>query len=129
MVILRAFLALVAGFATMALLVIVVTALLRKLTPGWVGEGSKPRPGYIFVNLGYSFLAAAAGGYVTAWAAQRNPLIHVLALGISVLLLAALSALQSRGQQPVLYALALVAISPLGVLAGGLVRLRVLGVL
>ena len=129
MVILHAFLALVAGFATMALLVIVITALLAKLTPSWVGERGNPRPAYIFVNLGYSFLAAAAGGYVTAWAAQRNPLIHVLALGITVLLLAALSALQQRGQQPIWYMLSLVAISPFGVLAGGLVRLRVLGVL
>lgn len=129
MVILHAFLALASGLATMVLLVIVITALLAKLTPSWVGERGKPQPAYIFVNLGYSFLAAAAGGYVTAWAAQRNPLIHVLALGITVLLLAALSALQQRGQQPIWYLLALVAISPLGVLAGGLVRLRVLGVL
>ena len=129
MVILHAFLALVAGFATMAVLVIALTALLGKLTPGWVGEQGKPRPGYIFVNLGYSFLAAAAGGYVTAWAAAANPLVHVLALAIVVLALAALSALQSRGKQPIWYALALVAVSPLGVLAGGLVRLRVLGIL
>ncbi len=129
MVVLHAFLALVSGFATMAALVLVITALLRRLTPGWVGEDGKPKPGYVFVNLGYSFLAAAAGGYVTAWIAQHNPLIHVLALAITVLLLAALSALQQRGKQPVWYMLALVAITPLGVLAGGLVRLRVLGIL
>jgi hypothetical protein len=53
----------------------------------------------------------------------------VLALGIVVLALAALSALQSRGKQPIWYQLALVAISPIGVLAGGLVWLRVLGIL
>jgi hypothetical protein len=140
MVVLHAFLALASGFATMAVLVMLVTALLQKLTPGWVGESGKsgrgtsapvatPNPGYVFVNVGYSFLAAAAGGYVTAWIAQKNPLIHVLALAITVLLLAALSALQQRGQQPLWYALMLVALTPLGVLAGGLVRLRVLGVL
>lgn len=129
MVILHAFFALLAGFVTMALLVIVITAALAKLTPGWVGEQGKPRPGYVFVNLGYSFLAAAAGGFVTAWAAIANPLVHVLALAIVVLVLAGLSALQSRGKQPIWYALALVAISPFGVLAGGLVRLRVLGIL
>jgi hypothetical protein len=129
MVILHAFLALVAGFATMALLVIVLTALLAKLTPGWVGDQGKPKPAYIFVNLGYSFIAAAAGGYVTAWASVANPLIHVLALGIVVLAMSALSALQSRGKQPVWYALTLLAVTPLGVLAGGLVRLRVLGIL
>jgi hypothetical protein len=126
-VILHAFLALAAGFATMALLVIGLTALLTCMVPSWKEAAGKVPSGYAFVNLGSSFLAAAAGGYVTAWAAVANPLIHVLALGIVVLALAALSALQLRGKQPIWYALALVAISPVGVLAGGLVWLRVLG--
>ena len=129
MVTLHAFLALAAGFLTMAVLVAALTALLARLTPSWVGEKGKPQPGYIFVNLGYSFLAAAAGGYVTAWLAVSNPLFHVLALGIIVLALAALSALQSKGKQPIWYQLTLVALTPLGVLAGGLVRLRVMGIL
>jgi hypothetical protein len=94
-----------------------------------VGEEGNPQPGYIFVNLGYSFLAAAAGGYVTAWLAVANPLFHVLALAIIVLALAALSALQAKGKQPVWYQLTLVAMTPIGVLAGGLVRLRVMGIL
>ncbi len=113
----------------MVLLVIAMTALLMRMVPSWTGAESKLEPGYVFVSLGYSFLAGAAGGYVTAWVAAANPLIHVLALGLVVLALAALSALQSRGKQPVWYALALVAISPLGVLAGGLVWLRVTGIL
>ncbi len=129
MVILHAFIALVAGFAVMVTLVISITALLTRMVPSWVSDQGRPQPGYVFVNLGYSFLAAAAGGYVTAWIAQANPLVHVLALGMVVLALAALSALQSRGKQPIWYQLALVAISPLGVLAGGLLRLRVLGIL
>ena len=129
MVVLHAFLALVAGYAVMAALVIGMTALLQKTVPSWVSTEGRPQAGYVFVNVGYSFLASAAGGYVTAWASAENPLVHVLALGIIVLALAALSAMQVRGKQPVWYALALVAIGPLGVLAGGLVRLRVLGIL
>jgi len=129
MVIFHAFLALAAGFATMVLLVIVLMALLKRMVPSWTGAEGKVEPGYAFVSLGYSVLAAAAGGYVTAWAAVANPLYHVLALGMVVLALAALSALQSRGKQPIWYALALVAISPIGVLAGGLVWLRVVGIL
>jgi hypothetical protein len=125
----HAFLSLLAGFATMATLVIVVTALLSRLAPEWVGAEGKPEPGYAFVNLGYSFLAAAAGGYVTAWISAENPLIHVLVLGIVVLAMSALSALQSKGKRPVWYALTLLGLMPLGVLAGGLVRLRVLGIL
>lgn len=129
MVTLHAFLALLAGYATMAVLVISMTALLTRLTPGWAGAKGHLPPGYMFVNLGYSFLAASAGGYVTAWAAAANPLYHVLMLAIIALALAALGALQSRGKQPVAYQLALVALTPMGVLAGGLVRLRVAGIL
>ena len=66
---------------------------------------------------------------MTAWVSVANPLVHVLVLGIVVLAMAALSALQSRGTQPVWYALALLALMPFGVLAGGLVRLRVVGIL
>lgn len=129
MVMVHAFLALLAGFATMAVVVTIVTALLMRLVPEWVGAEDRPRPGYAFVNLGYSFLAAAAGGYVTAWLSAANPLIHVLVLGIVVLAMGGLSALQARGKQPVWYALTLLALTPLGVLAGGLVRLRVMGIL
>jgi hypothetical protein len=122
-------LALVAGFAVMALLVFAMTALLTRFVPSWTGTESRPLPGYVFMNLGYSFLAAAGGGYVTAWVATDNPLLLVLALALVVLALAALSALQLRGKQPIWYQLTLVAISPFGVLAGGLARLRVLGIL
>ncbi|HEY1766349.1 MAG TPA: hypothetical protein VGG26_01770 [Terracidiphilus sp.] len=129
LVTLHAFLALIAGFAVMILLVIGATALMKRLIPSWAGAQSQPSPGSVLLNLGCSFLAASAGGYVTAWVAKDNPLYHVLMLGIVVLILAALSALQSRGKQPITLQLALVAIMPLGVLAGGLLRMRVLGIL
>ena len=129
MVILRAFLALLAGFATIGLLITTATAFLKKLTPSWTGPRNSPSIGYVFVNLGASFLAAVAGGYVTAWLAQNNPLFYVLALAIAVLLLGALSAVQQRGRLPIWYLLVLVAFTPLGALAGGLIRLRALGVL
>jgi hypothetical protein len=129
MVIAHAFLALAAGFAVMVALVMGLAALIARLVPDWASSEAKPQPSYAFVNLGSSFVAAAAGGYVTAWVAAANPLIHVLALGMVVLALSALSALQSRGKQPIWIQLSLVAISPIGVLAGGLARLRVLGIL
>jgi hypothetical protein len=129
MVIVHAFLALMAGFAVMVALVVGMAVLVARLAPSWTGSEATPQASYAFVNLGSSFLAAAAGGYVTAWVAAANPLIHVLALGIIVLALSALSALQSEGKQPIWIQLALVAVSPIGVLAGGLARLRVLGIL
>ncbi len=128
MLILRAFLALLSGFVTMAALVAVATAVLMKFVPEWVGNTGHPRPGYIFVNLGYSFVAAMAGGYVCAWVARNNPLIHVLALALIVLLLAALSALQERGRQPVWYQLTLLVLTPLGVFLGGMMTLRMMGI-
>lgn len=129
MVVLHAFLALLSGFAVITVLMMAMTALLKRMVPSWTDSESQLRSGYVVVNLGYSFLAAAAGGYVTAWAAAANPLIHVLALALAVLALAALSALQLQGKQPIWYQLTLVALSPIGVLAGGLARLRVLGIL
>ena len=129
MVAFHAFIALATGFLTMLVLIAGLSALLAKLTPDWVREEGKPQPGYIFINLAYSFLAAAAGGYVTAWLAVANPLYHVLALAIIVLALSALSAMQSRGKLPIWYQLMLVALSPIGVFAGGMLRVRVLGIL
>ena len=126
---LYAFLALLAGYATMAAIIIALTALIARLIPSWVGDPAHPKAGYIFVNLGYSFLAAAAGGYVTAWIGQSKPLAHTLVLAVIVLVMAALNALLTRGKHTLAYQLALLALSPLGILVGGLLRLRILGVL
>jgi hypothetical protein len=123
----RAFLALLAGFATMAVLVGVVTAVLVKRFPKWVGAQGHPRPTYVLVNLAWSFLASMAGGCVTAWVSSNDPLRQTLVLAIIVLLLSGLSALQLRGRQPIWYQLLLIVLSPLGVLAGGLIRLQILG--
>jgi hypothetical protein len=129
MQIVRAFLALLGGFAAMAFVVGVITAMLVKLAPRWVGQQGHPRTAYVLVNLGYSLAGAMLGGYITAWIARGNILAHVLALTLIMLLLAALSALQQRGQQPIWYQLLLVAVMPIGALLGGLLRLRITGAL
>jgi hypothetical protein len=129
MVILHTFLALLVGFAAITVLLLALTALFARIAPAWAAETAHPGLASATANLGGTFLAAAAGGYITAWIAAANPLIHVLALALVVLALSALTALQSRGKQPIWYQLSLLALSPLGVLAGGLVRLRVLGIL
>ncbi len=114
MVILRAFLALLAGFADHGFAGDCAYGAADAAGAELGRNEGKPQPGYMLVNLGYSFLAAAAGGYVTAWAAAANPLIHVLALAIVVLALSALSVLQSKGKQPIWYQLTLVAIYAAG---------------
>ena len=129
MLALHAFLALAAGFAAAMLVALGLRGVLQWLAPSFAGVSARPSLSYTVVNLGASLLAGAAGGYATAWIAAADPLIHVLALALIILALAALSSLQSRGKQPIWYQLAQVALSPIGVLAGGLMRLRVLGVL
>lgn len=129
MVALHAFLALTAGFAAVVLVALALRGVAQRLAPGLAAAVPRPGLSYTIANLGASFLAGAGGGYITAWISAANPLIHVLALALIVLALAALNALQSRGQQPIWYQLAQVALSPVGVFAGGLVRLRVLGIL
>jgi hypothetical protein len=124
---LRAFLALFAGFVAAAILQIAVAVTLRRWTPDWAEadqwlKSDEFKSGGMLVHLDGAFLAAAAGGYVTAWGATGNPLAYVLALS-------GLSALQKRGKQPVWFLLAQIAIAPAGVLAGGLLRLRISGVL
>lgn len=139
MVILHTFLALAAGLAAIVLLDLAATALVACFTPSWaikeVTDSGLARfgPGAVIVHLGALFLSAAAGGYLSAWLAAlfaaANPLLNVLGLAIIVLALGALNALQSRGKLPIWLQLAQVALSPIGVLAGGLLRLRVLGIL
>jgi hypothetical protein len=127
--IVTAFLALLAGFATIAVLVALITAVLVRVFPAWVGVPNPPHASYVLVNLVYSFLAAAAGGYVTAWMAVHNPLHTVLTLALVALVMGALSALQARGRQPAFYQVALLVVGALGVMAGGLLRLKIAGLL
>lgn len=129
MEILKTFLSLLAGFATMALLIALIGSILGRAIPAWTGLPARPGPAYVFATLAYSFLSAAAGGYVTAWMGSQNPLCTVLTLAIAVLALGALSALQARGRQPAWYQIALLAIAALGVMAGGLLRLKLAGLL
>ncbi len=140
MIVLHTFLTLAAGFAAMALLLALATLLARVL--GWQavpthqaasthqtapGQGHD-RPIALAWNLGSTLLAALVGGYVTATLAHLNPIIHALALALIVLLLGALSALQTRGQAPIWYALLLLALAPCAVVLGGMLRLWQLGI-
>lgn len=129
MVMVWSFLALAAGLATVILLALAFDFSLRKMLPSWSDEVAHLTATAGFVHLGASFLTAVCGGMITATVAQNTPLVHILALGIIVLALAALSALENRGKRARLFLLAQVALAPIGVLAGGLLRLRMLGLL
>ena len=124
---LHSVLALLAGFAVMVATVFAVTMALMKSCPRWVGSPGRPNPAYVLVNMGYSFVAAMAGGFVTAWIAGSDPLRTVLVLAVVVLVMAALSALECRGRQPIRYQIFLAVLSPIGVVLGGILRIKLLG--
>jgi hypothetical protein len=123
----HSFLAILAGFATMAVLVTIATAAVTRSLPRLIGEPENPRRRYLLLNLAYSAAFATAGGYVTAIVAKEDPLRTVLMLAIVILLLSALSALQLRGKQPVAYQFALMILTPIAALAGGLMRMHAAG--
>jgi hypothetical protein len=104
-----------------------VRLIFARWAPGWVSPQRHPGLPYTISNLGSSFLAGVAGGYVVSWFAAADPLRSMLALAIVVLVIGSASVLQARSEQPIWYQLALVAIGPMGVVAGTLLRLRVNG--
>lgn len=122
--ILRAFLALLAGFLTMALPTGIVTAVLMKRAPAWIAANGRPRPAYLMTNLAYSLIFAIGGGYVTGIIGHENPLHYALILAIAVLLLSGMSAVYQRGKQPVSYQILVLVLAPACVLLGGWLRYK-----
>jgi hypothetical protein len=96
----RSVLAVVGGFAAMAVIVIAVTPLAMKAMRV---EIARPTRSYMVVNLAYSFTAALAGGYLAALIAGRAPIGHGVALAVFMLVMSGVSAKQSWGQQPKWY--------------------------
>lgn len=120
--IVRSILAIVAGYASMAVAVIALTVLVKRKAPQWMGSEGKPNPTYMYANLFYSFGAAMIGGFVAAVLAPRAPLAHACALASLVFVLAIVSALQMGTRQPRWYQLALAIVGPLGTIFGGMVQ-------
>ena len=115
---LRSFLAIAAGFYTIAMCVGGATLLARWLAPG-LSTMPPSRAAQAF-NLIGSSLFAAEGGSVTARMAPASPLIHALILAIIVLLVASVAASGLRNITQGFYPLALTVLPPLAALAGGI---------
>ena len=123
------FLAILVGFVIMAGLISAVTVALPRMIPAWVELNNSPRMPLMITNLIWSLISAAAGGYVTARMAISNPLDTALALAIVTLVLGAIGTLQSRQSYPLWYKVLLLIGTPIGVVAGGLIRTEYLGIL
>ena len=122
--IVRSVIAVVAGYATMAVVVIALSVIVTKVAPGWMGNEGAPNATYVVTNLIYSLAAAMLGGYVAATIGSRAPLAHACALAAIVFALAIVSAVQVGDRQPRWYQVVLAIVGPLGTVLGGLIRAR-----
>lgn len=111
--------ALLGGFAIMAMLVLVLTALAAWATGV---RALEPTRTYLALNLAASAFAAAAGGYSTAALAPGRPRAHALGLAAMILAMAASQIGHPQPGQPAWYPAALAVIGPLFALAGGMLR-------
>jgi ABC-type branched-subunit amino acid transport system permease subunit len=127
----RTILAVVLGYVTMFVLVMVSTFALAAILlgdsfdPAGMAEGamSDLSTSYLVANMVCSFAAAVAGGFVTAWVAASDPLRHGHYLSIVVLVLGAISVLFPSGQ-PIWYVIVLPVIGFFGVRLGARLRAR-----
>jgi hypothetical protein len=76
-------------------------------------------PGFMVLSIAFGFVAAVAGGYVTALIARRAPLRHAAALAAIGLILALINLRASWGTESFLYQLAFSILPAAGVLVGG----------
>lgn len=121
---LRSVLSVLAGFASMTVLVMVATIVSARLMLGTRGREDmmkmKPTPAFTAVNLVYSGAFAVFGGFLTAAIAGRAPLNHALALAGLMFVMAIFSSITTRGSnQPKGYGVALMILGPAGAVLGG----------
>lgn len=127
---LRSLAAVVAGYLTMALVVILGTvAATAAFVPGGLaalraGAAAGVVPaGYLAANLVVSLLAAMLGGWVAARVATRAPLAHAASLAIAVAVFGLVTALRPAAPgQPAWYPWTIVVLGTAGVLLGGWIR-------
>ena len=128
----QSFLAVLGGFATMAVLVIITTAIAAQvLIPGGMQATRSPTaplpPAYLAANLAASALAAALGGAVTARIAPGHPIYHALALAALMVVMGVLSARQAGDRQPRWYQLVLLTAMPAVAVAGAYILVGLTG--
>ncbi len=118
---LRSVLAVVAGYGTMFVVVLVFTVIFVKALHL---QSHHPTPGYLVINVAYSFAAALVGGFVTAKLAGYRPVEHGIALGAVILLVGALFLVHPPVGQPVWYGWALTFLAPVWAILGAATQRR-----
>ena len=129
---LRSILAVLGGFATMAVIVMATTALAAAaLIPGGMQTmmtPGRPLPArYLTANLVGSALAAFIGGFVTVRLAPDKPFVHGIALALLMCVMGVLSARQAGDRQPRWYQVVLCTVMPAVALVGAYISGQVAG--
>ena len=119
--VLRAFFAVMVGYMVMMLSVIVLTLIFVKTMGLKTGH---PTPGYLAINVVYTFLAAAIGGYVTARIAMFKPMAVAGVLAALMVVMGALSYRHYTGQQPFWYQVMMMVAPSLCALGGAALYAR-----
>jgi hypothetical protein len=83
-----------------------------------------PSMGFMLFSLGYGFLFAIVGGYITAMIAGRAEMKHAIALAGICVLMGFISMIFAAGQQPLWYQIANMGIAVFGVVLGSYFRSR-----
>ncbi len=123
----RSLLSVLAGFVVMAVLVSLATVVAVKtmlhVSDLRTAMNERPTPAYLAVNVIYSALFAAVGGYVTASIAGRAPLLHAAALAALMFVMSLVSFCKSAGtSQPPWYGVTLMLLAPTAALLGGYMK-------
>ena len=118
----RSVLAVIVGFAAMAIAVIAATVVAMRLLYPEAEPGLLPAPttAWLAVNFAYSLGAAMLGGWLTAYLAPRAPFAHAVALAV-VAVAMALPGIFGGGSpgQPDWYPPLMAALAAGGILLGG----------
>ena len=119
--VLRAFFAVMVGYMVMMLSVIVLTLIFVKTMGLKTGN---PTPGYLFINVVYTFLAATIGGYVTARIAVVKPIAVAGVLAALLVIMGVISYRHYTGLQPFWYQVMMMVTPSLCALGGAALYAR-----
>jgi len=122
--VLRSVAAVLAGYVSIGVLVVLTDALVWAIRPGEYISGQAPPVYYYVISLFTVPLYTVLGGCLCAWIAKAKPWKHVLALVIFGEIMGVLSIAASWGKAPLWYGLALLVLYPPAIWFGGLLRLR-----
>ncbi len=114
----RSVLSVIVGYLVMAIAIMALFAIWFR------GKETPPSEEFMLFSLGYGFVFAVVGGYVTAMIAGRSELKHALALALLSVLMGIVSMVASAGREPRWYQIANMVVMVSAVVLGGYLRVR-----